>query len=122
MYSAAEDTGALVDALLHAAPGKKITGVNQWLSLLGAAELLAQVLGKRVEFFDGPLPNLEPRDPDIEKDHEDMMGFCVEFGYDGGKVDKSILQPVDLGVPMDLVSVKSWFEKQDWERVLETIN
>lgn len=120
-FSAVADTGVLVDALLRAAPGKKIIGVNQWLSFLGAAELLAQVLGKRVELVDGPRPSLEPRDPDLDKDYEDMMGFCVEFGYDGGKVDKDILQPADLGVPMDLVSVKEWFEKQDWESVLDII-
>jgi hypothetical protein len=35
-----------------------------------------------------------------------MIGFCVEFGYDGGKVENSIVQPGDLGVPVQLRSVK----------------
>jgi len=120
VYSAVADTGAFVDALLRASPGKKVTGVTQWLSFLGLTEVLAQVLGKRVEFVDSAVSDFGMGDPDLDKDYNDMMGFCVEFGFDGGKVDKSVLQPSDLGIPVELVSVKEWFEKQDWESVLET--
>lgn len=28
----------------------------------------------------------------LEKEVADMKGFCVESGYDGGKVDESIVQ------------------------------
>jgi hypothetical protein len=118
MYSVIADTGALVHALVRAAPGKRVIGVNEWLSLRDIATILAQVLGKRVEFVDRN-PTFELGDAEMEKDHRDMMGFCVEFGYDGGKVDKSIVHPGGLGVPVQLASVKEWVEKQDWESVLD---
>ncbi len=117
MFSAVADTGTLVQALLHAAPGKKIIGVSEWLSLRDFAKLLAQMLGKGLEFADSN-PDFGMGDPEIEKDFADMMGFCIEFGYDGGKIDKSVLQPTDLGVPLQLKSVKEWCGKQDWLNAL----
>jgi hypothetical protein len=66
---------------------------------------VAQVLGKGIEFVDRN-PSFNMRDPSLEKDHADMIGFCVEFGYDGGKVEYSIVQLGDLGVPVQLRSVK----------------
>lgn len=48
-----------------------------------------------------------------------MIGFCVEFWNDGGKVDKSTVQPADLGVPVQLGSVGEWCGKQGWEKVLQ---
>jgi hypothetical protein len=117
-YSAVTDTGRLVHALLRAPPGKKLIGVNQWLSFRDFAKLLAQVLGRGIEFVDSN-PSFEMGDPDLEKDHADMISFCVEFGYDGGKVDKSIVQPLNLGVPQLLDSVREWCKKQNWEKVLE---
>ncbi|KIX06282.1 uncharacterized protein Z518_04257 [Rhinocladiella mackenziei CBS 650.93] len=118
MYSAVADTGALVHALLRVAPGKKLIGVNEWLSFRDFAKLLAEVLGKGIKFVDRN-PSFDMGDPDLEKDHVDMMGFCVEFGYDGGKVDKSVVQPADLGVLVQLASVKEWCGNQDWEKVLQ---
>ena len=118
MFSAVLDTGILVQALLRAAPGKKLIGFKEWLSVLDFAKLLAQVLGKGIEFVDQN-PSFEMGDPDLEIDTTDMIGFCVEFGYDGRKVDKSVVQPADLGVPVQLGSVKEWMEKQDWEKVLQ---
>lgn len=117
MYSAIGDTGALVGALLRTAPGKKLIGVNEWLSFHDFANILAQVLGKGIKFI-GLNPSFDMGDPDLERDHADMIGFCIEFRYDGGKIDKSVSQPAELGVPLQLVSVKDWCEKQDWERVL----
>lgn len=75
-------------------------------------------MGKRVEFVEHSQAFVTG-DPDLDKDNADMIGFCVEFGYDGGKVDKSILQPADLGVAIKLGSVKEWCGKQDWASVLE---
>lgn len=118
MSSAVADIGALVHALLRAEPGKKLIGVNEWLSLRGFAKILADVLGKEIEFVDRN-PSFDMGDPDLEKDFMDMIGFCVEFGFDGGKVDKSIVQPADLGVPVQLEPVKEWCRKQDWEKVLQ---
>lgn len=115
MYSAIHDTGAIVHGLLQAAPGKKLIGVNQWLTFRDFAKILAEVLGKSIEFIDHT-PSFAMDDPDMEKDHIDMIGFCIEFGYDGGKVDKTIVQPANLGVPVQLASVKEWCEKQDWEK------
>lgn len=121
MYSVAADTGALAHALLRVAPGKKLIGVNEWLSVRDFAKILAEVLGKSVEFVDEN-PSFAMGDPDLEKEYMDMMGFCIEFGYDGGKVDKNIVQPADLGVPVQLGSVKEWCGKQDWDKALQLLD
>ncbi|KAJ0422394.1 hypothetical protein BJY00DRAFT_73994 [Aspergillus carlsbadensis] len=121
MYSAVDDTGALVHALLRTAPGKKLLGVNEWLSLRDLTKILGEVLGKKVEFVDSQ-PDTESGDPDLDKEMDDMIGFLVEFGYFGGNsenADKSTVNPSDLGVPVQLQTVKEWFKKQDWERELE---
>ncbi|KAL4810702.1 hypothetical protein BDV18DRAFT_646 [Aspergillus unguis] len=117
VYSARNDTGALVHALLRAAPDQKMIGVNDWLSLRDLATIIAQTVGKRIEFVSQD-PSFDMGDPEAEKEMVDMLGFCVEFGYDGGKIDGNILQPTDLGVEIKLESVKEWCEKQDWS-VLE---
>ncbi|KUJ06575.1 uncharacterized protein LY89DRAFT_692390 [Mollisia scopiformis] len=117
-YSAVDDTGRLVHALLRASPGKKLIGVNEWLSLRDFAKVLGQSLKKGVKFVDSN-PDFTMGDPDLEEDFADMVGWLVEFGYDGGKVDKSVVQPAELGVTLDLLSVKEWCAKQDWEKVLE---
>ncbi|RDW85435.1 putative hscarg dehydrogenase [Coleophoma crateriformis] len=117
-YSVVTDTGPLVQAMLRAAPGQKLLGVNEWLSFRDFARSLAQVLGKGFEVVDRN-PSFDMGDPDLEKDFADMLGFCIEFGYDGGKVDKTIVQPGDLGVPVRLGSVREWLEKQDWDKVLQ---
>ncbi|KAL3478703.1 hypothetical protein BJX99DRAFT_256119 [Aspergillus californicus] len=121
MYSAIKDTGALVHALLRAAPGKKLIGVNEWLSFRDFAATLAAVLGKKVEFVNRN-PSFEMGDPDVDKENMDMMGFCVEFGYDGAKVDRSIVKPGDLEVPVQLASVKEWCAEQDWDSVLDVVD
>lgn len=118
MYSSVDDTGVLVEALIRAEAGKKVIGVNQWLNLRDFAMILAEVLGKNIKFVDKN-PSFDMGDPDVEKDNMDMIGFCIEFRYDGGKVDKSVVQPADLGVPFQLQSVKEWCGKQDWEKWLE---
>ena len=118
-YSVTQDTGALVAALIHAAPGKKLIGVNEWLTLQDISKLLAQTLEKRIEFVNNA-PELDQGDSVIQRDHEEMMGFCIEFGYDGGKVDKTIVNPGDLGVPVKLEPVKEWIKKQAWENILPT--
>ncbi|KAH8901553.1 putative hscarg dehydrogenase [Thozetella sp. PMI_491] len=118
MYSVVDDTGVLVQALLLAAPGKRIVGVKEWLSYRGFATTLARTLKKGIEFVDVN-PDLSSGDPELDQEHMDMMGFCVEFGYDGGLVDKSIVQPADLGVSANLLSTTKWCEKQDWDSVLQ---
>ena len=118
MYSAVTDTGPLIHALLLTAPGKKLIGVNEWLSMRDFGTLLAEVLGKKIVFVDRN-PNFDMGDPDLEKDHADMIGFCLEFGFDGGKVDRSVVRPEDLGVVVGLGSVREWIGGRDWEGVLE---
>lgn len=118
MYSAISDSGTLVHALLRATPGKKVIGVNQWLSFRDFAKILAEALGKNIKLIDEN-PDFDFGDPELVEDHMDMMYFCIEFGFDGGKVDKSVLQPAELGVPFHCESVKEWCLKQDWETVLE---
>ncbi|EED16231.1 hscarg dehydrogenase, putative [Talaromyces stipitatus ATCC 10500] len=121
MYSSIDDTGLLVDALLQASPGHKIIGAKQWLDLQGFTKVLGQVLGKNVESIEES-PSFESLgDPDLIEDLTDMMGWCVEFGFDGGKVDNSVLQQSDLGVPVLLQSVEDWCRKQDWEKWLEVV-
>lgn len=47
--SAVQDTGALVAALIQATPGKKLLGVNEWLSFQDIYKMMAQVLKKELE-------------------------------------------------------------------------
>jgi len=118
MYSATDDTGALVHSLIRAAPGKTLIGVNEWLTLQDFTNTLAEVLGKKVEFVEQN-PSFDTGDADLAQDRMEMLGFCIEFGYDGGKVDKNVVKPAELGVPVRIESVKEWCRKQDWETVLQ---
>lgn len=117
LYSAVDDTGALVHAILRTDPGQKVVGVNEWLSIKDIAITLGQVLGTRVEFVQGD-PGFDLGDPDLTKEMAEMMEFSVVFGYDGARVDKTIVKPGELGVPVHLQSVKEWCAKQDWKSVL----
>lgn len=124
MYSSVDDTGPLVDALFRSSAGHKVIGVNRWLSLRDFAEILAQDLGKNknVEFIDKNPDMNQLGDPDFVEDAIDMMGWYVDFGFDGGKVDKSVEQPSELEVEVRLRSVEEWCRKQDWEGVLEVVD
>ncbi|KAF7554214.1 hypothetical protein G7Z17_g3059 [Cylindrodendrum hubeiense] len=118
-FTAAGDTGELVHALLQVAPGKKLIGIRELLSPRRLAELFAEALKKDIEFVDSnPGPN--SGNPGLSKGLLDLVGWCVEFGYDGAKVDKNIVTPENLGVPVALGSVKEWFERQEWEQVLQS--
>lgn len=86
-YSVTRDTGASVVALIRAAPGKMIIGVNHWLSLQDISRLLARTLEKDIEFANSA-PNLDLGDPEMQRGREQMMGFCIEFGNDRAKVKK----------------------------------
>lgn len=114
-----QDTGALVAALISAEPGKRLIGVNEWLSLQDLAKLLANTMEKSIEFVDGS-PSFDLGDPELQRAREEMVGFCIEFGYDGAKVDKTVVKPADLGVTVELKPVKEWMAKQDWEKFLPT--
>lgn len=116
-YSAIQDTGALVAALIRAAPGKTLIGVNEWLSLQHISKLIAQTLKKGIEFVDSP-PSLTARDPEFQRSRVEMIGFCIEYGYYGEKIDKTMARPDDLGVPVQLNPVEDWIKKQDWEKIL----
>lgn len=118
-YSVVEDTGPLVAALISAPPGKKLIAVNEWLSMEDISKLIAESMQKEIEFT-GSLPDFSQGIPDFQKGRQEMIGFSIEFGYDGGKVDKSVVKPSDLGVPVQLKSVKEWIEKEDWEEILLT--
>ncbi|RAO74179.1 uncharacterized protein BHQ10_010191 [Talaromyces amestolkiae] len=122
MYSSLDDTGPLVDALLRTSAGHKVIGVNKWLSLREFTTTLAQVLGiKNVEFIDKNPDMSRLGDPDFVEDAIDMIGWYVDFGFDGGKVDKSVEQPSELGVEVGLRSVEEWCMKQNWKEVLEVV-
>lgn len=103
--------------MIRASPGKKLLGVNEWLSLQDISKLLAQTLEKGIEFVD-TTPSFNLGDPVLQRSREELVGFAIEFGYDGGKVDKTIVKPGDLEVPVQLNSVKEWMQKQDWEKIL----
>jgi hypothetical protein len=49
-----------------------------------------------------------------------MVDFSFKVGYDGAKVDKTIVKPVNIGVPVQLMPVKEWTKEQDWEKVMPT--
>jgi alpha-glucuronidase len=119
-YSVLEDTGPLVEALIHAAPSKKVIGVNEWLSFQDIFKLIAQTLEKSIEFVDNT-PSFDLGDTEIQRAREELIGFTFEFGYDGSKVDKTIVKPGDLGVPVQLNPVKEWVKKQEWEKILPTV-
>ena len=105
--------------MIRDSPGKKLIGVNEWLSLQGISRLLAQTLEKNIEFVDST-PNFDLGDPDMQRAREEMMDFVIEFGCDGGKVDKTVVKPADLEVPVHLKSLEEWFAEQDWEKILPT--
>lgn len=107
-------------ALINAAPGKRLIGVNEWLSFQDISRLLAQILEKDINFVDST-PSLDLGDPEMQRDREEMIGFCIEFGYDGAEVDKTVVKPGDLGVPVQLKPVKEWIKNQDWEKVLPIV-
>ncbi|KAF3403391.1 NmrA-like family domain-containing protein 1 [Talaromyces pinophilus] len=97
----------------------KLIAVNEWLSMEDVSKLLAQSLQKGIDFT-GSTPDFSQDIPDFQQGRQEMIAFSIEFGYDGGKVDKSVVKPGDLGVPVQLKSVKEWIEKQDWEEILST--
>jgi len=107
-----------VAALISATPGRKLIGVNEWLNLQDIAKLQAQALEKEIEFVDTTPSFADLGDPELQRAREEMVGFIIEFGYDGGKVDKTVVEPGDLGSPVQLEPVKKWIEKHDWERIL----
>jgi hypothetical protein len=121
-FSVKGDTGALVAALIRAKPRKTLIGVNEWLSIQDINKLVAQKLQKTIEFevMDIP-PSFAPGDPELQRDRTEMIAFCIEFGYDGAKVDKTVVKPEDLGVPVHLTPVREWVGKQDWDRVLPVV-
>jgi hypothetical protein len=121
-YSVIGDTGTLVAALIRAEPGQTLIGVNEWLSIQDINKLIAQSMQKRIDFEkpDAP-PSFGPGDPELERDRTEMLGFCLEFGYDGGSVDKTIVKPENLGVPVQLKPVREWVNKQDWEKILPAV-
>lgn len=118
-YSVVQDTGPLVAALISASPCKRLIAVNEWLSMEDISELLAQGLQKDIEFTGNP-PDLNQGIPEFQRGRQEMIGFSIEFGYDGGKVDKSVVKPEDLGVQVKLKSVKEWIKDQNWEAILST--
>lgn len=105
--------------MVQAAPGKKLIGVNEWLSLQDIHKLIARTLGKDIEFVEA-IPDFGLGDPEIQRDREEMMGFCIEFGFDGAKVDDTVVKPDGLGVPLQLKPVDEWVRMQDWEGILPT--
>jgi hypothetical protein len=105
--------------LIRAAPGKKVIGGNEWLSFQDIFKLMAQTLEKGIEFVDNT-PSFNLGDPEVQRAREELVGFCVEFGYDGARVEKNIVKPSELGVPVQLKPVKEWIKTQDWENILPT--
>jgi hypothetical protein len=93
--------------------------VNEWLTLQDISKFIAQVLEKKIEFVDSA-PSFDLGDPVFQRDRDEMMKFCIEFGCDGAMVDKTIVTPGDLEVPVKLESVGEWFKKQSWETLLPT--
>lgn len=83
------------------------------------SRLLAQSLQKGIDFTDSP-PDFNQGIPEFQRGRQEMIGFSIEFGYDGGKVDKSVVKPGDLGVPVQLKTVKEWIKEQDWKTILPT--
>lgn len=120
MFSAKANTGPIVHALIREASGHKVIASNTWLTFQDFAKILANVLNKEIEFTNEQ-PSFNISDPELGQNFADMMGWYIEFNYDGSKVDKSVIQPKDLGVESHLMSVEEWCRKQDWERILDVV-
>jgi hypothetical protein len=99
------------------APGKKLIGAREILTPRRLAVLFGEALGKDIDFVDSAPSLGDLGDPDLSKGLFDMVGWCAEFGYDGAKIDGSVVKPQELGVPLAMGSVKKWFEDQEWEQV-----
>jgi hypothetical protein len=120
MFSAKANTGPIVHALIRATAGQKVIASNTWLTFQDFAKILANVLNKNIEFSDEQ-PSFNISDPELGQNFGDMMGWYIEFGYDGSKVDKNVIQPKDLGAEIHLISVEEWCRTQDWETILEVV-
>jgi hypothetical protein len=105
--------------LIRDAPGKKVTGVNEWLNFQDIYRLIARALGKDIQFLN-TAPDFSQGDPEMVQSRVEMMGFCYEFGYDGINVDKTVVRSNYLGEPVKLEPVKEWINKQDWVNLLPT--
>lgn len=57
----------------------------------------------------------------LDKDHEGMKGFYIEFEYDMGKGYMRNMQPKDLRVLVQFESVKVWCKRQDWKSIWEVV-
>ncbi|KAJ6031619.1 hypothetical protein N7540_002351 [Penicillium herquei] len=113
-FSVINDTGSLVESLISSAPGKNLIGVSEWVSLQDIWTIMAQTLKKDIEFVDDISADFGQGDPEIKRDREEMMGFLIEFGFDGGRNDRTFLRPDDLDISVKLQSISDWIGKQDW--------
>lgn len=112
-YSVIDDTGALVEALIKVPAGKTLLGVSEKISLQDIYKLIAEALGKKIEFVNSA-PSYDVGDPEMQRGRQEMMGYSIEFGFDAD----FMVKPKDLEVPVKLESVNEWVKKQDWEKVL----
>ena len=118
MIATEEDTGPLVHALLQVPPGKNLIGVRKWMQMEKFAEMFGKVMGVPTKMSDEGFSK-DGFPEDLREEFSDTIGYTAECGYDGGKVDKSVVQPDELGVEVKLGSVEEWIAKQDWSGVLE---
>ena len=113
---AGEDTGPFVHALLQSPPGKNLIGVRRWMSMEEYVQTFSEVLGVKTRLSDNE--DAAKRFPEEARaDISDFLAYVAEFGYDAGTVDKSVVQPEDLGVALDLGTVEDWIKQQDWSKI-----
>ena len=99
MIATEEDTGPLVDALIQSPAGKNLIGVRKWMTLESFVEIFGRVLGVPARMSREALA-IDKFPEEMREDFADSIGYFGEYGYDAGKVDKSIVQPDEVSLVM----------------------
>lgn len=113
-YVAAEqDTGPITKALVELPAGKNVIAHRERMHTEDYVKLWGEILGVPTDVEYGPLTVPE----DLKREIEETWQWAGEFGY-WAYNDKSVIQPKDLGISLELGSVKEWIEAQDWSSVV----
>ena len=96
MIATEEDTGPLVHALLQAQPGQNLIGVRKWMQMDDFAESFGRVLGVPTKMSQAA--SAVDKFPDeLREEFVDTIAYTQEIGYAAETVDKSLVQPDQVG-------------------------
>ncbi|KAL6361227.1 hypothetical protein LRP88_04691 [Fusarium phalaenopsidis] len=113
-----EDTGPIVKALIHEAPGKSVMGWREWLTLREVVDCFNEVTGYKAKTVQLPMGQFAfDCAPDLQPELLENWAFANEYGLEG-RNDPDIIHLKDLDSPPELGTVADWLKKQDWAKVL----